>query len=186
MASKVEIISAALALLGEESITDPTENTKRARVAARLWNINLEAALRAHPWNFALVRAQLAQTPAAPLWGFAYSYQIPGDCLRVLQMDWQDDYPWKKEGSLLYTDSDSCYVQYIARVSDTAAFDALFTDYFTFRLAAALAWPITQRKADLDAMSQLAIAKLREARTVDGQEGTPDVYESTELTDVRM
>ena len=59
------------------------------------------------------------------------------------------------------------------RVDEPAQFDALLADTIAARLAAELAWPIASSTSLAQSMWQLYEMKLREARGIDSQEGTP-------------
>lgn len=186
--SDVEICSAALTLLGDEPITALSDDTARARLAARHYPEVRDEILAAHPWNCALRRASLAQLAAAPAWGYAYAYQLPTDpyCLRVLETE--DDEvkePWTIEGRTLLTDAGSVNLRYIARVEDVTDWPPLLASAVVYALAAKLAYPVTGKASLADAMLKRAELELRRAKAMDGQEGSPRTYRSTALTEVR-
>ena len=116
--SPVQICNAALLKLGAERINSLTENNKRARVFNERYNSIRKEVLRAHPWNFAIRRASLAKLPDAPAYEYGSQYQLPNDCLRVLETeadrlnvtgDFLGNHPtkYKIEGRLLLTDGTS-------------------------------------------------------------------------------
>lgn len=144
-----------------------------------------DACLRAHPWNCAIVRQQLAQI-AAPLFGYTYRFQLPADpyCLRALEID-DTDAPWKVEARTLLCDNSAVMLKFSSRVEDVSLFDSLLEEAIAARLASTLAYPVAGSLSLADAMWKLYEAKLREARTMDGMEGTLDPYESNALIEVR-
>ena len=69
MTSIVEIGNIALVNLGEDTITSLSDDVKAARLINRRYAPIRDAVLRAHPWNCAMARAQLASVDPAPVWG---------------------------------------------------------------------------------------------------------------------
>ena len=191
MATEVSICSNALRRLGDDPITSLTDDTERARLCNGFYVPARDAVLRAHPWNFAITRATLAQLSTAPAYQYSYQYSLPTDpyCLRVLEMEYQD-YIFKvensaTEGRVLLTDESTAKILYIARVVDTTQFDAMFVDVLTAKIAADLAYPITNSVKLQEQMYKIFQLKISEARSVDGQEGFIDDLVSDTFTDFR-
>lgn len=190
MASEVGIVNYALSLLGDDPITDLADDNERARLANRVYEQVRDAVLRAHPWNFAVTRKALVVLAESPVFSWSYQYQLPTDpyCLRVLALnsDEEDREPsdvYAVEGHRLLTNEATANIRYVAKITDSEQFDALFSETVAFRLAATMAYARTG-----DNPRRLWEAyedRLREARTVDGQEGSPVHYDITTLTDVR-
>ena len=174
MTSVVEIGNIALINLGEDTITSLDDDVKAARLINRRFAPIRDAVLRAHPWNCAMARAQIASTDPAPLWGPAACYQLPTDCLRVLRLEDRTD-AWKVEGRKIVTNAAApLNILYAKQVNDPNEFDPLLIEAIAARLAADLAHPITQSTTLIQVMWDLYRQKLIEARGVDGQEGTGD------------
>jgi len=181
MASQTSICNIALTRIGHETITDITEDNKAARMCSVHYADTLESMLRAHPWNFAVRRVELAQLTATPEYEFAYQYTLPSDCLKVLRTE--DDsagyYTEYRIESLstgervLVTDAGTCKLEYIASVTDPNLMDALFRDAFSARLSAELAVVLTDNASLAEKLWQIGEEKLRLAMTMDAQEGTP-------------
>ena len=70
MPSVVDICNEAMDLLGTATIISLTQNSKEARLCNRRFDTVRDAVLRAHPWNCAIVRQQLAKNTTAPAFGF--------------------------------------------------------------------------------------------------------------------
>tara|TARA_Y100001937_G_scaffold128491_1_gene205406 strand:+ start:5923 stop:6501 length:579 start_codon:yes stop_codon:yes gene_type:complete len=191
MATEVSICSNALRRLGDDPITSLTDDTERARLCNAFYADARDSCLRSHPWNFAITRASLAQLSATPVYGFDYQFALPTDpfCLRVLSMEFED-YIFKVEnlstqGRVLLTDQETAKIIYIARVTDTTLFDSLFVDTLIAKLAADLAYPVTNSLKVQEQMYKLFQLKLSEARSIDGQEGFIDDLVSDTFTDFR-
>lgn len=48
----------------------------------RWYDVERQAALRAHPWKFAIKRATLTPTTTPPPFGYLYAYNLPNDYIR--------------------------------------------------------------------------------------------------------
>ena len=185
MSSEIEICSAALNKLGAESITSFDDLTPRSNLCRDFYPSVRDAVLRAYPWNCALTQQALAHDVALPLFGYAYKFALPviPYCLRVLVIDGDPEFNIK--GRYIYTDESTINIEFIARITNPGLFDSLLKEAIEARLAAELAYPITRTPSVATVMWSLYEAKLREARTNDGFEGTIQGYESNVLTDVR-
>ena len=191
MATEVSICSNALRRLGDDPITSLTDDTERARLCNSFYEDSRDAVLRSHPWNFAITRASLAKLSTAPAYGFANQFALPTNpyCLRVLGMEYED-YIFKVEnvathGRVLLTDEATANIIYVARITDTNLFDAMFVDVLTQKLAVDLAYPVTNSTTLQTQMQKVFEKKLSEARSIDGQEGFIDDLVSDTFTDFR-
>jgi len=191
MATEVSICANALRRLGDDPIVSLTDDTERARLCNAFYSEARDEVLRSHPWNFAITRQQLSQLSTTPLYQYSYQYALPTDphCLRVLEMEYSD-YVFKIEhlagtGRVLLTDEGTAKIIYIARITDTAQFDPLFIDTLTAKMSVDLAYPVTGSVQLQQNMQKLFESKLREARSVDGQEGFQDDLVSPTFTDFR-
>jgi hypothetical protein len=185
VASEVEISSMALNKLGAERITSFDDGTNRSNLCRDFYPDVRDAVLRAYPWNCALTQKALAAEVDTPLFGYSYKFQLPvlPYCLRVLKVEDEPDYNIK--GRYIHCDESSITIEYIARITDPGSFDSLLKEAIEARLAAELAWPITRTLGLSTQMWGLYEAKLREARTMDGQEGTVEPWEANDLIDCR-
>lgn len=172
------IANRALQLVGATSILNLTDNSPEAREVSRAYDFCRRAELRAHRWNFAIKRAQLAPDTDAPVFEFQYQFTLPSDCLRVLIPN-DATLDWKVEGKKLLTNtatspfgagvfgasvspSAALYLRYIADVEDTTYFDAAFCEALSVRVALAIVERLTQsnqKKAQLKDDYRAAIAE---------------------------
>jgi hypothetical protein len=161
-----------------------------------LWYEVLDTVLRDHPWNCATVRDELAQDATAPEYEYSYRYQLPADpyCLRLLGTD-QDEYvdgdgqqyyKYKIEGRYILTNAITLKIKYIGRITDVAQYDSLLVGALAAKLAAELAFPITKSHSVVASMGKLYEAKLADAKVVDAQEDTPDVFDCNVLSNARL
>lgn len=177
VSSETEICNLALTRLGHSQIVTMDEGTKAASLCSLHYPICRDATLRAHPWNFAIYRVTLALDATAPNHEFGYRHALPTDCLKVIrtgfEADGYTDVPYRIEGRYLLCDETVVTIEYIAKITDVAAFDPMFVDLLAQRLAAEIAVPLTDTQTLAKAMWDVYGMKLSEARTTDAQEGTP-------------
>ena len=174
MASRVSIANIAMTILGADRITSFEDNAENPRRLTAIYDECVEDVLRSHPWNFAIVRAQLARLSSTPAFGFDYEFQLPGDCLRVIEVNDGTmiikDSDFKIEGRKLLSDKDSLYVKYIGNVTDPNQYTSQFIYVLASRLAAELAYAITNNKATAEFVANLYAARLQTAKENDAQE----------------
>lgn len=171
----------ALGGLGEIPVGSTTE-TKFSRLADALFDAALEEVLRAHPWNFAVKRAVLAPGATLPVSGYAASFPLPPDCLRIL--DAGED-SWRVEGRAILADAAAISLRYVARPTDSTLWDASFVAALVANLMWKLTYPVTKsttlRDSNFAAYSQL----LQQARSIDAQEEPAEELEESSLIAVR-
>ena len=191
MASKVDLANEALLMLGANSITSFTDNDSNAVLVNRFFDGERDAVLRSHRWNCAITTANLASLATAPIIDWAFKFTLPTDpyCLRVLDVrtvsgDIKLDHAI--QGRELLTEESTVDITYIQRLEDTTLFDALLHQAIVFRIAWKLAYPITRSHTVMSQMGAMFESIVREARTIDSQEGTPETIVTDALTDLRL
>jgi hypothetical protein len=157
MASQVEIANRALTKLGAARIISFGDDNKQARSVNSMFNVVRDAELRAHLWSFTIRRASLPNLTTTPDWGYDYEYQLPADCLRLLEVG--DIYPGPNmddyrnsstqeyviEGrKILTNEAAPLKIRYASRVEDTTQWDATFVEAFACRLAMEMCEDLTQ------------------------------------------
>lgn len=178
MPTSTDIANIALSRIGHNrqiaSLDD--EATAEADLMRLHYPIARDALLRSHPWNFAVKRAELASDATAPDFEYGYRFSLPIDCLKVLRTkteseNIEDDY--RIEGRYLLSNDDTVLIEYIAQITDTTQFDAMFVDVLAQKLAAEAAMPLINDARVAQAAMQMYMAKLTDARSTDAQEGVP-------------
>ena len=186
MASVVSICNIALSNLGDEKIASLSENNDRARSCDLRYEDVRDAVLRSYPWNCATTRVELARSTTDPVWGFTYSFALPSDCLRVLDV-YDYTVPFAIEGRFLLTENSSAKLKYIARITDPNDYDILLQQAIGIRLASEIAEALTGRTELKAEMYQKYLLILTEARGVDSQEkGMPSVIEANDFINARF
>jgi hypothetical protein len=179
MAGVVDIVNQALSALGEARITSLDDPGQAAGLARSLYESVRDTEISRYSWNFARDRIQLPLLKEAPIFGWSYQYQLPPDCLRVLEAGpWPlaltDDYimaenrAWIIEGrNLLTNNGPPLNLVYLRRVEDPAFYPPAFVEV----LAAKLAVRMCERLAGSNSKRELAAREydlaLKQAKRVD-------------------
>jgi len=187
MASKVQIINRALIALGfTTTITDIDEDSVAAQLAKAIWDTCVEHTLASHPWSCAQQRWEIAADADAPIWGFAYQYTKPADCVAVFEMQDQESYDWKVERSKIVTDHGSpIFVSGNGKVTNPGEFDAAMVEALAYKLAMEMAVPLTQSKTLRDQMEANFKDRTVTARTLSSRQRTAQVVEVSAWTGAR-
>lgn len=157
MASVIQVANRALTKLGAARIISLSDDNKQARAVASCFDDLRDDELRAHRWQFAMKRTELAALSEAPAYGYQYQYAVPADFLRIDMVD--DRYPaavmdnyidaeyleWTLEGNVILTDIGSpLKLRYIAQVTDPNSWDSNFREALASRIAMEICEDLTQ------------------------------------------
>lgn len=152
MASKIDMISNALILIGDNPINSLDGNSRAQVVGSNLYDNITQYELSKHRWGFARKKAQLSLTTDTPVddeWRSIY--QLPTDMLVLIKI-----YPNVNHqilGDKLYTNiSSKLTCDYIADVSE-ALWPPYFTKMIEYALAKAFAASIRDSAASADRMT---------------------------------
>ncbi len=187
VASVVSICSNALLLLGAQPINDLNENTDRARLASNLFEPVRDYVLQRHPWNCCTKRVALAPDLAAPAFDWAYQFTLPPDYLRALSVGEEGcEAEYKIESGKLLCDDNPALLRYIWRNENPGTWDRMLVWGMVSSMKAVFAYPITQ-STSLEQLVEGALKDvLKQARAVDGQDGTPETLGDSPLLQSRM
>jgi hypothetical protein len=181
MASEVTICNLALSHLGDSATVasiDPPEGSAQAEHCAIFYPIARDILLESHAWNFATVRATLAELVAdSHEWTYAYAAPNALKVLAIMPPVSSSDgtpQPYEMEVSaagarVILTDQPGAVARYIIRVTDTSQFSPLFVLTHSWLLASMLAGPILKGDAGAaeakrcEAMAQFYLSKAKES-----------------------
>ncbi|HWL54280.1 MAG TPA: hypothetical protein VNQ90_17705 [Chthoniobacteraceae bacterium] len=156
MADAIEICNLALGKIGELRISALSEPSQPARFCALFYAQTRDEVLQAANWNFAIRRVVLSRLAETPKFGWAYQYQLPVDCLSVIQLNawqaWEARDLYEIEGERLLTDQESAQLRYTARVEDSEIFPPLFVEALYTKLASKLAEPIMGSRSKAESL----------------------------------
>lgn len=175
--SETDIANLALAHLGEAPIQSLDENNAASRACALHYPQTRDELLRAHRWNFAVTRVALSELDDEPPFGWLHQFELPADCLRVLEFNDSEigdviSEEFVIEGRAVLTDAETVNLIYLRRAEDVGQYDSLFVDALSLRLAIKLSETIrgtTSKTEQLLKAYESLIAPL--ARRVDANEG---------------
>ncbi len=173
MPSATDICNRALGRVGESRIISLTDDSKQARACNGAYAHIRDEVFRSHPWNSVITRAQLAKLSDAPAFGYDAQYQLPADCLRVVEV-FNSTLPWVVEGRILLSDEGSpLSMRYVRREEDPNQWDSLLQNVVAARLAVELCEELTQSNTKRKLASEEYAALMSMARKADGQESSP-------------
>lgn len=191
MATEIDVINAALIRLGEQAITARTDANKRARIANATFDELRDTVLQDHTWNFAIRRMELPADPDAPAHGFLRAFKVPGDALRVIDVEENPQVapgqlagpprstrePWKVEqfegARAIVTDLEApLRVRVLWRTTDLSIAPPAFRDALAQFCAAQWAESITGTNTLKQDLLNEYVAKVSAARSLDGREGS--------------
>jgi hypothetical protein len=164
------IVNAALVELGS---TTRVQSIASHPDASAVWDSMIRLLVASHPWNFALARAQLNESPGVPTSQYARAFALPADCLRWLPGTPEDDIYFiaVQEGDDLLTDAIAPLpVRYISAVKayDVSRWPPHFVRAVECELAARIANAQTQSKSIQDKAEERAYGALKAAKRADG------------------
>jgi len=178
-ATEVALCNAALDKLGQDPITALSDTSKRAKLCNRNYAILRDKLVRSYLWNFAIAREALTEDATAPAFEFDNRFILPTDMLRAIK-PYNSTTEWKIEGGYLLTNDSSVNLIYIKQVTDTTAFDTTFDEAFAYLLAAEMAYPLVQSVTLAERLKANAEMVLKDARSFDAQEGSPQSFDADE------
>ena len=184
--SAVEICNSALIKVGADTIVSLSEDNQRARIVNEQYGKSRKEMIRSHPWNFALVRLELAALASPPVYEYAYQFQLPADCLRVLRTDLPSNEDFKIEGRKILANSNTLRILYLKDETDVSKFDANFCEALACKIAANIAFSLSGSATLATGLYQIAKDMMREARSYDAQEGSADRIIADEWINTRF
>lgn len=174
-ATETSISNSALIKIGSKRITSIDDDLKEARVCKEQLPKIRDEVLASHPWNCAIRRAQLGLLAESPIQvndSYTNQFQLPSDCLRVLEIDADPSVQnWVVEGGILLTNNTDCRIRYISLEPDYSKYSPSLLEAIAWRLAADLAFNIMQNSSLGERIFVLYERHLALARSIDSQEG---------------
>jgi hypothetical protein len=183
MPSETDLCNDALGQLGEKPITAIDDGTAAANLCQAFLPALRDDALVEHHWNFNMKHIELALDDPAVKSDYIYSYALPADCLKVIQLNASDRVAWDVEAGHLVTNEGSATIKYLSRVLNPSLWHPKFYQALATGLASKLAGPIANNYGAAAKLYDLSVSKMDMAKSIDGQEGSVKYHRSTALTD---
>lgn len=181
MATEVSICNQALALLGETRILTLDDDSRQAGACKDTYTPTRDALLEEINPQFSRTAARLlAEVEVPPVW-YTHSFPLPPDTLNVWWCGPSDVSnrqltEWERVGNRVWarvtaSDQDHAFIWYTRRVEDAQQFTPTFGDMLAARLAAELAYPLTESGQRYDLAWRVYERKLALHQASDGQQG---------------
>lgn len=192
MQSKTEIINQALLFMGQDTIIDPTGETKNVKLCASVYDQALAEALSSHPWSFAQRAAVLQQLEEPPRDArFDFAYQLPVDCGRIIDVisiggmdagerlhlptitEMHNSLPvaeYSVQGDKLCSNEMGLQILYIRKDVQPSEMSPQFVNYFACLIASKLVKKITGSDGAMKEIFQMLPQYKLEAIHTDGEQ----------------
>ena len=172
----------ALSSLGEARIQNLNDNNSRARACnARLSDV-ITSVLRMHVWNSALERETLTSV-GTPIFGFSYIFQLPANCIRVVEVNPVSRFQVEKKNIL--SNESSLNLLYVGEPTDLNNLDSLLAEAIAMKLALEIAETLTSKQGLKTELMQKYVIALQEARAANSHDKTPEHRERSSYLDAK-
>ncbi|ANK80083.1 MAG: hypothetical protein TEF_04220 [Rhizobiales bacterium NRL2] len=187
--NRIQLCSRALLKVGASPVTSFEDGTAEAEIAALLYGVTRDALISGHPWSFATAQQALPALTVKPLADFDRAFALPADFLRVLSVGAGGSargrgVAYRIHERRLHASAESLNLTYVFRPDETA-FPPFFDQALIARLAAEFCLPLTENTARTEALSRAAEVEFARARSIDGQQQTPQAIENFALIEAR-
>ena len=155
--SQLALYNGALIICGERTLASLTEATKPRRLLDVAWINELDSALEAGQWYFAMRSARMLFDPNfAPNWGFRRVFGVPVDHVRTVAVCQDEDMKVplvavREEANFWYAHLDTIYVRFVSDDqfygANMALWPASFVEFVKADLAAKIIMDLTASEA---------------------------------------
>ena len=175
MSSYVAIANRAAIAVGTSArLTAPGDNTVLGRAVAAVWDLSRRAALSDGSWNFAMARASQPALKEPPKHGFEAQFQLPTDCLKLIEVYGSERLHYQREGDRILADARGPLdIRYLRDVTEPAEFDAGFAEAFALKIALVIGRRIAGSAFDKDRTYREYRDALSQAQGADALENPP-------------
>ncbi len=182
IASRVQICSNALIMLGDRPISSLTEDTTGATLGANLFENTYISMLQNHRWRFAVKSQKLAKFTVAPNTGYTSAFALPNDFLYVIKGSHSNYEIYGKE---LHANTTDFQIDYVFRVEEDTL-PAYFVKALEYNLSEQFAVPLTGDLNKADYFGKRYLEELRRAKFTDSTQYTEVAVVHSPYTDVRF
>ena len=150
--SKIKLISNALILCGEKSLTSLDDDRYGAEIGGAMFEVLYENELQSNRWRFAMTKTTLSRLVDVPLNQWQYAYQLPAEMLLPIGI-FPPDLEYEIYAEHLYTNRTSVELDYMFK-PDVSKLPAYFATMLTYALAKNFMKPITESDKAVIAMEE--------------------------------
>ena len=185
MATIVQIYNIAFIHLGVETIAATSETNKQTTTANAKYEFVKNRLLRQHPWNFATTRATLTDDGTTPDHEFTYAFALPTGFLRLLSLYEYGNQDFRVEANKILAYEDEIKIKFIKDVEEST-FPDEFAELLGLELAIDICGQLVQSETVRAGLLSTRAERLRDARSVDAQEGKPEDPNDDVLLNARL
>ena len=169
MATKVQIISNAIALLGHAPVLSLTNQDSMVVSAEQSFDMLLPGVLTQNNWRFAIQIQQLSESIEVPPLPWKTIYLLPAGWLKTIRV-YPNIYVWDiYENSKIYAQfQGEWFMEYVFQ-PDISKLPAHFVQYFVYELAAYLALSNAQQSSFFQALEAKRISAYAMCAAVEAQ-----------------
>jgi len=182
--SELDIFNAALTLIGQPTLTSPSEESASGRRCRSQYAGVRDAILQEHTWNCAIQRVSLTLLTDTPAWGYSYQFQLPTDWLRPERSEDRDD-DFKIEGRKLLANSSTFNITYVCRLTNVADMDEWLKQAIKYRLAAEICNALSGNPKLAESLMLLYQETVDKAKLVDAASAPLTTMTSTRWVEAR-
>lgn len=163
---KLSIINTALIRTGNNQVIAEGDGTVEWVVASDAYETELPLLITEHNWGFATNVATLERIGASPDSKWAFQYRKPADCLHMISVWGQTDYPIEYDllDNSVLTDAAMCRVKYVRRPVPEA-WPQGFIEILRMRVMSHVYRGLNEDPTEATRMTVAAAAKLDEVRS---------------------
>ncbi len=173
----IDVINAALILVGSRPGTSVTENTKVMQFATARYDSARDLVLASAPWNSATKRVTLNKLSTTPVWGFSAEHQLPADFLRLIRLEGTaPPINFRIEGRKVISNETTINILYIYKMTVVQDMDELLKNAIATRLAAEIALAVKADKSQADGLFNLAEKAALDAMYIDALQAPTDQF----------
>lgn len=184
MASKVDIVSNALILIGHPAISSfDADQGAGATVGAALFDSTLQYMLSTTYWRFSVKQQQLSRLSAQPLKNWEYAHQIPTDAITIHRVTPRTRYQIFEDK--IYSDQQDLWADYTFQV-EAESLPLYFVQAMQYKLASDFAISITNDTQKNQLYEQKYLNELGIAMAADAKSHPPEPIQDQPFTDVRL
>lgn len=174
MASETQVYNLASKRVGGPRITSPDDDRTVARAIRAVWDIERRAAIRDGSWNFAMERFRLPALSARPAFGFARAYELPAECVRLIEVYGCTRTDYQVEGGkILANVSGPLDIRCLVDVETASRWDDAFVQAFALRIALTIGEDIAGSAFDRSGVQNDYYASIAASKRVDAMENPP-------------
>lgn len=170
-ANSLAILKSSLTKLGVDysNISAVTDNVRAALIWNEQYNKKRKQLLQSHYWNFAIKRHSFVDSGTTPEYEFTYAYTIPADYLRMVDVEWPEQF-YQREGDYILSNFSPFRGRYVYDLTDTTKFSSTFDEALAILIASDICITLTGDKGLKDRIDAELITTLKDTRSFDAQE----------------